>query len=241
MVPAYNEENLIQPTLSSVPDFVDTIIVINDASTDRTEAITRGIQENDPRIILLSNQENQGVGSAITQGYIESLKKNVDIAAVMAGDNQMDPAFLPDLLEPIVKGEAEYTKGNRLLNKEYRKGMSTWRYFGNVLLTYLTKIASGYWHITDSQNGYTAISQKALKTIPLEKIFTYYGYCNDLLIKLNVYDFNVIDVPIPARYGTEKSKIKYSTYIIKLSYLLLKGFIYRINAKYIHKKSRDKR
>jgi len=157
----------------------------------------------------------------------------MDIVAVMAGDNQMDPAFLPKLLDPIIDGKADYTAGNRLINPEFRKGMSRWRFIGNSILTLLTKIASGYWQMMDPQNGYTAISHRALETIPLDAIYPRYGYCNDILVRLNVYGFRVKNVPHPARYGLERSKIKYSTYIMKLSWLLLKDFLWRLKTKYI--------
>jgi hypothetical protein len=157
----------------------------------------------------------------------------MDIAAVMAGDNQMDPAYLPDLLDPIIDGRADYTKGNRLINQAYRKGMSPWRSFGNSLLTFLTKVASGYWQMMDPQNGYTAVSIKTLKTLPLTEVYQGYGYCNHLLIWLNICGCRVSDVAIPARYGREKSKIRYSTYIPRVSKLLLGNFLFRLKTKYI--------
>ena len=111
--------------------------------------------------------------------------------------------------------------------------MSKWRLFGNCLLTMLTKVASGYWRIRDPQNGYTAITQEALKRIDLDKVYPRYGYCNDLLVKLNVAGCKVADVPIPARYGKERSKIKYGTYITKVSPLLLRSFLWRLRMKYL--------
>jgi len=151
----------------------------------------------------------------------------------MAGDNQMDPGFLPDLLDPIIDKKCDYTMGNRLINQEYRKGMSKWRFLGNSVLTMLTKIASGYWQMMDPQNGYTVISKRALERINLADIYPRYGYCNDLLVKLNILSFRVINVPHPARYGFEKSKIRYSTYIYRVSWLLLKDFLWRLKTKYV--------
>jgi hypothetical protein len=176
---------------------------------------------------------NKGVGAAIITGYKRIVQEKIDIAAVMAGDNQMDPKHLPELLDPIVEGKADYTKGNRLINGEFRKGMSAWRSFGNVILTFLTKMASGYWQLMDPQNGYTAISRNALERINLDTIYPWYGYCNDLLVKLNVFGFKVRDVVMPAKYGLEKSKIRYKKYIFKLSWLLLKDFLWRLKTKYI--------
>ena len=157
----------------------------------------------------------------------------MDIIGVMAGDNQMDPAFLTRLLDPIIDRKCDYTMGNRIANPLYRAGMTTWRFIGNSILTMLTKIASGYWQMMDPQNGYTAISSRALNQISLAKVYPRYGYCNDILVKLNVESFRIINVPHPSRYGLEKSGIKYSTYIVNVSFLLLRDFLWRLKKKYI--------
>jgi len=230
VVPAFNEENLIIPTLESVPDYVDTIFVINDGSTDRTPELVQGFIENDARFILY-NKENGGVGSAIKQGYRLSLEADQDITVIMAGDHQMDPQYLPSLLDPIIDGEADYTKGNRLVDRESAKGMSSWRYFGNKLLSMMTKVSSGLWSINDPQNGYTAISNHVFKVMHPSEIFGWYGYCNDMLTRLNMYGFRVMDVDIPARYGEEKSKIRYPVYMYKVSRLLMVDFVMRISYK----------
>ncbi|MDV3104095.1 glycosyltransferase family 2 protein [Thermococcus waiotapuensis] len=233
VVPAYNEEALIGETLSGIPDYVDRIYVVDDGSKDRTSEIVREFIKKDPRITLIQHEKNEGVGKSIIDGYKIALKEGMDIVAVMAGDNQMDPKYLPDLLDPIVEGKADYTKGNRLLGPEYVRNMPKFRYLGNMILTFLTKIASGYWHLMDPQNGYTAISRRALERIDLDSIYYWYGYPNDLLVKLNVYGFRVLDVPIPAKYGKEKSKIKYTKYVVKVSWLLLKDFFWRLKEKYL--------
>jgi glycosyltransferase involved in cell wall biosynthesis len=233
VVPAYNEQLLIGETLSSIPSFVSKIYVIDDCSKDTTWNLIQEYAKNDPRIVPIHHEVNQGVGAAIVTGYKRALSDGMDIAAVMAGDNQMDPAFLPQLLDPIVDGKCDYTIGNRLISPEYRKGMSKWRFFGNAILTFLTKMASGYWQMMDPQNGYTAISGRALERIGLEGIYPRYGYCNDLLVKLNVWGFRIKNLPHPARYGKEKSGIKYSTYIFRVSRLLFKDFLWRMKMKYV--------
>ncbi|KQC09236.1 MAG: glycosyl transferase [Methanolinea sp. SDB] len=233
VVPAYNEELLIGETLYTIPDFVEKIYVVDDCSDDRTLSIIQEYAKKDPRIIPIHHEENMGVGSSIVSGYKAAIADDLDIAAVMAGDNQMDPAFLPKLLDPIIDGKSDYTMGNRLISPVYRKGMSTWRFFGNAVLTFLTKMASGYWQMMDPQNGFTAISARALERISLDDVYPKYGYCNDLLVKLNVWGFRVINVPHPARYGREKSGIKYSSYIFKVSWLLLKDFLWRLKMKYV--------
>jgi len=233
VVPAYNEEELIDETLSSIPEYVDKIYAVDDGSQDGTFRVMKKIADKDPRIVCIKHEKNRGVGAAIVTGYKRAIQDKMDVAAVMAGDNQMDPAHLPDLLEPIIEGRADYAKGNRLINAEYREGMSSWRFLGNSILTLLTKIASGYWQVVDPQNGYTAISIKALERINPDSIYPWYGYPNDMLVKLNVYGFKVVDVPHPARYGNEKSKINYGSYILKVSWLLLRDFFWRLKMKYV--------
>jgi glycosyltransferase involved in cell wall biosynthesis len=233
IVPAYNEEQLIADTLVSIPASVDKIYVVNDASTDRTQTVIDDHAKKDPRIVPLHHEQNRGVGAAIITGYKRGLADEMQVFVVMAGDNQMDPIVLPSLVLPIIQNKADYTKGNRLLSPEYRKGMSKWRFVGNTILTLLTKFSSGYWKLMDPQNGYTAISARALERINLDMIYPRYGYCNDLLVKLNVFGFRVMDIEMPARYGRERSKIQYGPYIGKVSWLLFKDFLYRLRMKYV--------
>jgi hypothetical protein len=151
----------------------------------------------------------------------------------MGGDGQMDPDILDRIITPVVEGEADYAKGNRLLSREYRDGMSRWRFFGNAILTGLTKIASGYWKTMDPQNGYTAISEYALENLGVEAMYEYYGYCNDVLVRLNAKGMRVADVAMPAKYGDEESNIQYPTYIRKVSGMLLGDFLWRLKVKYL--------
>lgn len=234
VIPAYNEEKLIGPTLNSIPDYIFRIYAVDDASTDSTPEIIREFAEKDARIMHIRHEQNQGVGASIASGYKEALKEGMDIAVVMAGDNQMDPAFLPAFLDPIIQRQADYAVGNRLQASEYRKGMPGMRFFGNALLTLLTKIASGYWQLMDPQNGYTAISRRALERLDLTTIYPRYGYCNDLLVKLNAFGFKAMNINHQARYNIgEVSGIKYRTYIFRLSRLLFKDFLWRLKEKYV--------
>ena len=234
VIPAYNEELLIGQTIASVPDYIFRIYVVDDASTDRTPEIIREYAEKDIRVTHIRHEVNGGVGMSIATGYRESLKEGMDITVVMAGDNQMDPVYLPQFLDPIINRQADYAVGNRLQGTEFRKGMPGLRLFGNALLTLLTKIASGYWQLMDPQNGYTAISRRALERLDLGTIYPRYGYCNDLLVKLNAYGFKAVNVNHKSRYNIgEVSGIKYRTYIFRLSRLLFKDFLWRLKEKYV--------
>lgn len=187
------------------------------------------------RVVPIRHERNRGAGGAIKTGYLAALADEigVDITATIDADGQMDARMLPRFLDPIVDDDAEYTKGNRLLNRDFRREMPRFRLFGNQLLTYLTKIASGYWKTMDPQNGYTAIATETLEAVEVAEMYEYYGYCTDLLIKLNIQGTRVADVAIPARYGEETSSIKYDEYIRKVSLLLLGGFLWRLRVRYL--------
>lgn len=233
LVPAYNEERLIEKTLSTMPDFVDKIIVVNDASTDGTRDIIYQFQKKNDKIIIIDHQKNEGLGQSLIDGYRRSLEENIDITAVMAGDAQMDPDDLPNVLDPVVMNQADYVKGNRLLTKDVGKLMPKYRLIGNSFLTILTKFATGYWHIIDPQCGYTAISKKALQTIHIAKMTKGYGYNADILTMLNILNFRVKDVLVKPVYGEAKSRIRLALYIPKVSWLLTKLFFRRHIQKYI--------
>jgi glycosyltransferase involved in cell wall biosynthesis len=234
VVPAFNEETLIGKTLRTVPAFVDRIIVIDDASTDDTARIVEEKRLDDHRVILVRHKENQGVGGAIVTGYKKAVELEIDISVVMAGDAQMDPDDLPKLIEPITRGEVDYAKGNRLFQGDAWNMIPHYRYLGNSFLSLLTKVASGYWHIADSQSGYTAASLSVLKRIDLDRIYKRYGMPNDMLIKLNQYDFRVRDVHVRPVYNIgERSGIRLSHVIPRITWLLFTRFWERLFFKYV--------
>jgi glycosyltransferase involved in cell wall biosynthesis len=236
VVPAYNEEKLVGQTLTSIPDFVDKLIVVDDGSTDNTAKIVMETAENDQRIHLIQHEANQGVGGAIVTGYKKARDLHMDVTVVMAGDAQMDPNDLIRIIEPVADGSADYTKGNRLFYGDAWNMIPHYRYLGNSFLSLMTKISSGYWHIADSQSGYTAISLIALQRINLDKIYKRYGMPNDILIKLNQHDFKVRDVHVRPVYNVgEKSGIKLIHVIPKISWILFKGFWQRLVFKYVVK------
>jgi glycosyltransferase involved in cell wall biosynthesis len=233
VVPAFNEERMISKVLDTMPHYVDHVVV-DDASSDNTAGIVRRKARRNRRIVLIRHGENRGVGGAIATGYEWAAARNSDIAVVMAGDGQMDPADLPSLLGPVAHGNADYSKGNRLFTGEAFKKIPKVRYLGNAVLSMMTKIASGYWHVADSQCGYTAIGHRALNAITWKEMYRDYGQPNDLLVRLNVFNFRVVDVPIKPVYGMgEKSGIRIPVLIPRLSWLLLTRFIWRMKEKYV--------
>ncbi len=238
VVPAYNEELLIGRVIETMPDYVDKIVIVNDCSKDKTSDVVRGYQNGNgnDKIELIEHEINQGVGGAIASGYKWCRDNDIDVAVVMAGDAQMDPDDLPALLDPVVTDDIDYAKGNRLFTGDAWNIIPRWRYLGNSGLSMLTKIASGYWHIADSQSGYTAINKRALETINWDEMYKRYGQPNDLLVRLNIYNFHVRDVPIVPVYNIgEKSGIKPLPMLVKLSWLVFRLFLFRIVQKYIIK------
>jgi len=234
IIPAFNEEKLISKTINNVPEFVDKIIVVNDSSKDNTSNVVKDEMVNNNKIHLINHKKNQGVGGAIASGYKWSRDNQTDVAVVMAGDAQMDPNDMPNLLNAIIDDGFDYAKGNRLLTNEVRKQMPKLRFFASQLLSLLTKIASGYWHVIDPQSGYTAINKNALNAIDWDKMYKRYGQPNDLLVKLNVANMRVMDVPIKPVYNVgEKSGIKIGRLVFTLSSLLFKDFLWRLKEKYI--------
>lgn len=235
VVPAYNEQALLGRVIETMPDCVDRIVVVDDASPDGTaDVVRRYVPQMGERLLLIQHERNQGVGGAIATGYKWCRDHEMDVAVVMAGDAQMEPADLPDLLAPVVAGEVDYAKGNRLFTGDAWNQIPRIRYLGNSAMSLLTKIASGYWHVADSQSGYTAINLKALKTIDWDRMYKRYGQPNDLLVRLNVYNFRVRDVPVTPVYNIgERSGVRPLRMIPGLSWLLFKLFLYRIVQKYV--------
>jgi glycosyltransferase involved in cell wall biosynthesis len=232
VVPAYDEEALVGTTIRGVPDFVDRIIVVDDASRDGTAAAARAV--GDARVEVLSHERNAGVGAAIVSGYRHAVAEGVDVACVMAADNQMDPVDLEKIARPVARGEVDYAKANRLISGEAWQVIPRSRYLGNAVLSFLTKIASGYWHVADSQSGYTAASREILEQLDLDRVYPGYGFPNDMLVHLNVWNARVRDVPARPVYGVgERSGIKIRKVVPRISWLLIKGFFWRMREKYV--------
>lgn len=255
VVPAYNEGAFVGRVIDTFPSFVDRAYVVDDCSTDETwvemvahaETANRSVDPErppvgvvgdggvsfEPWIVTVHHPENRGRGAAIKNGYRRALADGIDVVAVMDADGQMDPAILHEIVGPVARDEADYTVGNRLGGPSAWMGMPPFRLFGNLVLTLLTRAASGYWSLSDPQNGYTAISRRALETIAIDELYDGYGFLNDLLINLNVHDLRVTNVAMRARYGDEESGIRYSTFIPRLSRLLVHATCWRLRTKYL--------
>jgi glycosyltransferase involved in cell wall biosynthesis len=232
VVPAHDEEALIATTLAGIPAFVDRIYVVDDGSRDATVERTR--ETGDARVEIVSHDRNRGVGAAIVTGYKRALDAGDEVVCVMAADNQMDPADLETLVAPVALGDVDYAKANRLFSGQAWELIPRTRYLGNAVLSLLTKIASGYWHVADSQSGYTAISQRMLALLDLDRVYTNYGFPNDLLVHLNVVNARVRDYSSRPVYGVgERSGIRYRKVVPRISWLLVKGFFWRLREKYV--------
>ena len=222
VVPAYNEERLIYGTLTTIPTFVDQIIVVDDASTDETERLIGLAIQGDRRIRWVKHCENRGVGAAIVSGYQAALDCKADIIAVMAGDGQMDAGDLYRIVEPVAMGEVDYAKGNRFI-------MPAIRYFGGLILSWLTSVVCRT-PILDSQSGYTAISRSILEQVPLNKLYPRYGFPNDILIKLSKVGARIKNVQTAPVYGNgEQSGIKIHKVIWPILGILGRGAWQRIS------------
>jgi glycosyltransferase involved in cell wall biosynthesis len=232
VVPAHDEEALIGDTLAAIPGFVDRIYVVDDHSEDGTAA--RAQEVGDGRVEVLTHTQNEGVGAAIVTGYRRALDEGIDVTCVMAADGQMDPTDLETIAGTVVRGEVDYAKANRLFTGQAWDLMPRHRYLGNAVLSMLTKIASGYWHVADSQSGYTAIGRETLERLDLDRIYRRYGFPNDMLVHLNVWNARVRDIPSRPIYGIgERSEIKLWRVVPSIAWLLLKGFFWRMREKYV--------
>ena len=231
VVPALNEEALVGSTVSRIPAFVDRIVVVDDGSTDETGARA---QAADPRVELVRHDRNEGVGAAIVSGYRRAVAEEMDVTCVMAADGQMDPDDLEMLARAIAAGECDYAKANRLFTGQAWEIIPRSRYLGNAILSFLTKIASGYWHVADSQSGYTAVNLETLRLLDLDRLYRRYGFPNDILVHLNVWNRRVRDYPSRPIYGVgERSGIKLRRVVPTISWLLVKGFFWRLREKYV--------
>jgi dolichol-phosphate mannosyltransferase len=230
VVPAYLVTNHLRAVLTGIPQNIDHIIVVDDACPELSGKEAEKV--DDDRILVIYNKINLGVGGAVIAGYKKALELDCDIIVKIDGDGQMDPRYIPALIEPLLGNEADYTKGNRFMDFKSLKAMPKLRLFGNSVLSFLLKIASGYWNIIDPTNGYTAIHRRVLDKLNLDGISRRYFFESDMLINLNIIKAVVHDIAIPARYGNEKSSLNITRIIFQFPPKLLKGLFKRIFLKY---------
>ncbi len=236
VIPAYNEERLIGDTLKAVPQEIDRVYVVDDASVDNMSSVVKECANVDERIVHIRHETNRGVGQAIITGYLRSAQENYDIAVVVGGDNQMPLEVVSQFLDPIIDGKVDYTKGNRFMHSGLDLDkMPKLRLFMNAIISLLTKIASGYGQIYDVVDGYTAISKRAIEHIDWSKAWKGYGYPMDFLVRLNGFGYEVQDVPRKAIYlpGERQSQIKSFNYFRKVTPMLVRSFMWRIFRKYL--------
>lgn len=230
VIPAHDEARLLPVTLAGLPAFIDHVIVVDDASTDGTAAVARRC--GPWQLDVVRHATNQGVGGAIVTGYRHALALAVDAVVVVGADAQMDPAEMPALIDPLVDGLAHYVKGDRLGHPEVRARMPRLRYLGNHALTRLTRLATGYRHMRDSQCGYTALDARVLAALPLDRLYPRYGFPNDLLARLAELSARVVDRPVTPIYATERSGLRIPRVIAPILWLLARATARRLALRY---------
>jgi len=232
VVPAFNEADRIASTIRSIPGFVDHVIVVDDGSQDGTATNAReAIASPDApsRVEVVVHPRNRGVGAAIATGYARALARGADVIAVMAGDGQMDPDDLPNLLRPVIEGAADYAKGNRLAWPGGWREFPLVRLGGSLALSWLTRLATGYRGLSDSQCGYTAASRAALEAVGPGRMYPRYGYPNHLLALLADAGARVADIPVRPVYGAGwRSGLHPVRVVVPVSRILVRAFRERL-------------
>lgn len=231
VIPCYNEEAHVAAVIRGLLDVVDFVVAVDDCSTDRTWEILGSLESAD--LIRVRHDRNRGVGAAMATGYLRALELGAEVCVKVDGDGQMAPEHIPGLVGPVLRGEADYAKGNRFHNLPALTTMPRIRLLGNGMLSFLTKLASGYWSVFDPTNGFTAISRGALERLDLRRIPRSYFFESGMLIELNIQRAVVRDVPIPARYGSERSSLRIGRVLWEFPPLLLRGLVKRFFWRYM--------
>jgi dolichol-phosphate mannosyltransferase len=230
VIPAYRAARYISTVLSGIPEFVSFIVVVDDCSSDNTAEVVK--QSDDTRVEILRNEKKLGVGGTVLTGYAKALELGAEIIVKMDSDGQMDPKYLLHLIIPILTGKADYTKGNRFLHKRQLTKMPIKRLIGNTGLSFLTKMASGYWNVFDPTNGYTAIHSAIIPLLDQNEISRRYFFESSMLIELGVVRAVVRDVNIPAVYQDESSSLSEIRSLFGFPPRLFKGFMRRLLTQY---------
>lgn len=227
VIPSYRVTKHILSVLAAIGPEVSRIFVVDDCCPDHSGDFVR---ENcsDPRVVVLRNEINQGVGGAVMAGYRAAIEDKADIVVKIDGDGQMDPSLISQFIKPIVEGQADYTKGNRFFNLNQLREMPALRLFGNAVLSFLNKLSSGYWDIFDPTNGYTAIHTSIAKQLPYEKISSRYFFESDMLFRLNLLRAVVRDIPMDAKYGDEVSNLNVTKVVGEFFVKHIRNFFKRV-------------
>lgn len=223
VIPCFNVASRIERVLRTMPSWVDLLVAIDDGSTDETPSVLSELASSEPRLQVVTHEQNRGVGAALCTGYRAALRAEADVLVVMAGDGQMDPEDLAALVTPVVSGTADYAKGNRLRHREVVRAMPWTRLAGNVVLSGMTRAATGLWHVGDSQCGYTAMHRRVLERLAPEAMWARYGYPNHLLGALASAGFRVVDVTVRPVYAGEQSGVK-----VRDAVLVIPGILARV-------------
>jgi len=228
VIPSFKVRKFLKQVVIELPEFIDYIIVVDDACPEQSFETVQNID----KVIIINHTKNMGVGGAVVSGYKKALQLDIDIVIKIDGDGQMDSAFISTLIQPIIEEKADYTKGNRFRDFKALREMPKIRLFGNSALSFLIKVASGYWSIVDPTNGFTAINKETLKDLELDKLSKRYFFESDMLINLNIKDKVLKDIAIPAKYGNEESSLKIKKILYQFPPKIIKGFNKRIFYKY---------
>lgn len=231
VIPAYRAEETIGAVLAGIPPGVTDVFVVDDASPDGTAAVVSAVR--DPRVRLLRNEENRGVGGAMMAGYRAALDAGCDVVVKMDADGQMDPAYLTELVRPLVSGEAGYAKGNRLWSLEASRSMPRRRLLGNLFLSMATKAVSGYWNVLDPTNGFTAVRADVLRRLHWRHVQPRYFFETSMLVELHLLRVPVRDVLMPARYTGELSSLRLAPISVEFAFRLLRALLRRLTLEYL--------
>ena len=232
VIPAYRVADTIEVVIKELPKYLRHIIVVDDASPDNTSALVEKLASGDRRIVLIRHAHNQGVGGAMRSGFKKALELGAQVVVKVDGDHQMDAAYIPALLTPLLEGKADYAKGNRFRDFESLRHMPLIRRVGNLGLSFLTKAATGYWNCFDPTNGFFAIRAEMLEQLPLERIDRGYFFETSMLANLYLLGAFVLDVPMPARYRGERSSMSIWRVLIEFPVKLLATLLRRLTLRY---------
>ena len=233
VIPCYRVPITVTDLIRETLSYADRIIVVDDACPNRTADHVEAAFQDDKRVIVLRNENNTGVGGATISGYLEALNRGTDVVVKLDGDGQMDPKYIRRLVHPIRIGIADFTKANRFYDREALKSMPLARRIGNIALSVICKMVTGFWHLTDPTNGFTAINSKALRQVNLGKVYRDYFFEISMLIRLNTIRATTMDVPVPAQYGEEESSLRISKILKSFPIHLVRGFCARLFWRYL--------